>query len=890
MSDDLNGNRMLEPLKTPLMNNASTSQSLSIPTSNADNNNLQNKNYLDLNQSTYKLTDLKHFKFQDNEILNYINDDDLIPDSPNHILIIDTSPNNPSNLDPIGPPAKENIFPQNFNVDRIHLNLPTTLVKRPKFKFENLLQASLPKDKIKDLVELIHSCSTYIIFDSNSQFNKCSKKTYFLISKFIQYINMSYDTKNEKKIIFISSPTTPDSLPINMLNSPFGSPNTDQHIQKYNLSINIPSINSPPFRKKMFVQSIKKDPVHYSPLSLYKYFDYNIPSNIDSNDKILPNWLKPFSDKTKSNELLLKLENNFQLLEEFEMERLSTCLVNDNKKVTGNNTLIVKGTNNDKQSKSTNSTPIHSTHKIYSLTYLQEQFEQQRQNHNSPTKRKKLVNNTIDNAQNSSSIPLNNIRIHNDKQDSEDNSQFESVKKQSLPLKISTDHFSPFDYTTTTNNKNNNPSPYSANTNSSSEALVMHLDNYEVSQGIQSFSKNRYSNILPYEHSRVKLHYSPIERPKLNKSENASKGFFTHDDSNSIAEMTETNDSSSLTSFSSKLASTSTDKKRQNSLTLTPRKNSVSDKSLENKTDSTTNPIKTRPRLLHSSSSSYLRGKLQADKNKFNDYFNANYLNIPQINNDYKYVATQAPLVSTIDDFWNVVLSNKIKVIVSLNSETELEMKKWDIYWNNKNNSKHAINILATFDKVYGLNGCILRIFQVFKRDKTSFSIIFQIQYTEWLDSCTIDINELLQIFKLKDNLILHPIECVKDIMESQKNEPTDNIPMVNILKWSDLLSNSINFNLCLKSETPLLIHCSAGCGRTGVFIALDFLIKIFDKSTNQANKIDVWNMSDDLIFIIVNELRKQRLSMVQNLSQYIMCYESLLEFFALIKAHKISI
>lgn len=881
MSNDLNGNRMLKPLIAPLLENDSISQSLFIPTSNdpGNINYLKNKNYLDLNQSIYKLTDLTHFKFQDSEILNYINSN-LITKSPNHILIIDTSPNNPSNLDPIGFLPNENIVSKKLNIERIHLNLPTTLVKRPKFKFENLLQASLPKDKIKNLIDLIESCSTYIIFDSNSQFNKCSKKNYFLISKFIQYINMKYDTKT-KRLVFISSPNTPDSLPINMLNSPFGSPTTDQHIQKYNLSINIPSINSSPQTKKMFVQSIKKDPIHYSPLSLYKYFEYNIPSNIDSNDKILPRWLKQFSDKTKSNELLLKLENNFQLLEEFEMERLSTCLVNDNKKITGNNTLVVKGTNNDKQSKSTNSTPIQSNHKIYSLTYLQKQFEHEKNNENSPTKRKKLINNTFDNND-KSSLPVNNFFTSNDKIDFKEDSHFEFVKKPSPPLKISTAHISTLD--------NDNPSPNSANTNSSSEALSMQLDNYEVSQGIQSFSKNRYSNILPYEHSRVKLHYSPIELPKLNKSDNGSKGFFRHDDSNSIAEVNETNDSLSVTP--SKLASVSTEKKRQNSLTSTSRKNSalILDKSLENNTGNTTNTMKTRPRLLHSSSSSYLRGKLQADKNKFNDYFNANYLNIPQINNDYKYVATQAPLVSTIDDFWNVVLSNKIKVIVSLNSETELEMKKWDIYWTNKNNSKHPISILATFDKVYGLKGCILRIFQVFKRDKNSFSIIFQIQYTEWLDSCTIDINELLQIFQLKDKLILHPIECVKYIMESQKNEPTDDIPLVNLLELNDLLSNSINFNVRLKSETPLLIHCSAGCGRTGVFIALDFLIKIFDKSTNQANMIDVWNMSDDLIFIIVNELRKQRLSMVQNLSQYIMCYESLLEYFALIKANKISV
>lgn len=295
--------------------------------------------------------------------------------------------------------------------------------------------------------------------------------------------------------------------------------------------------------------------------------------------------------------------------------------------------------------------------------------------------------------------------------------------------------------------------------------------------------------------------------------------------------------------------------------------------------------------LLHSTSSSYIRNIPCSDKDKFNDYFNANYLHIPQINKDYKYVATQAPLVSTIDDFWNVVLSNNIRVIVSLNSESELEMKKWDIYWNNKTNSKHLINVIITINNVNGLDGCILRVFQVFKKDKRSYSIIFHIQYTQWLDSCSIDIVELLKIFDLKDILISNPLECLKKIInEDQNSMNTDNDTLsMKIDHVVDLLSSSLNYKGLVHNNTPLLIHCSAGCGRTGVFIVLDFLIKILNKSTNQSNKIDVWNIPNDLIFIIVNELRKQRLSMVQNLSQYITCYESLLKYFALVKDKQIS-
>lgn len=86
-------------------------------------------------------------------------------------------------------------------------------------------------------------------------------------------------------------------------------------------------------------------------------------------------------------------------------------------------------------------------------------------------------------------------------------------------------------------------------------------------------------------------------------------------------------------------------------------------------------------------------------------------------------------------------------------------------------------------------------------------------------------------------------------------------------------------------ASSPLLVHCSAGCGRTGVFITLDYLLNILEHPTDQSNRIDVWNMSQDLIFIVVNELRKQRISMVQNLTQYLTCYEGILEYFGLRKS-----
>ncbi|KAK5961690.1 uncharacterized protein PWA37_001063 [Arxiozyma heterogenica] len=804
-------------VKPQSINISSSLSSFTIATtSNTTTTNINNLTYLNLNDPSYELNSLKHFDFQSDNILKYIQN--KFNSATIYVLFIDTSLKDPFSINPLKLHSNDSL-----TINKLHLNLPTTLIKRSKFKFENLLNVSLSNDKVENLLNLIDLSSVFFIFDKDSQFTRCTKRNYYLITKFNQFILSKYGTN--KEIIFISSTnkfapsSSSSSLYPNYKNS---NQNQNQNIQKYNLSINIPQINLS--TKKLFIQSIKKDTVHYSPVSLFKYFQFNIPSNIVKNDPCLPNWLKLFSDKQKSNQILLKLENNFQLLEDFEIERLSTCLVDNS--------------NPNEHNISTNITTTT------------------------------INNNNINNNDNNNDNNNNTLNANEDK------------KIVTPPLLINTNNSS---INVGTNGPSTDTDFGDAETTSSTESLLTPLKNYELSKGVQSFNKNRYSNILPYEHSRVKLHYSPIEFPSQtdnnsNNNDNASNGFFIADDSSPIKI---SGDSFSVNS------STPSDIHNNNARRKRKGSSVISAGNLDDLKDSLEkNIFHARPMLLHSKSSPYIRNISSSDREKFNDYFNANYLQIPQINKDYKYVATQAPLVTTFDDFWNVVLSNDIRVIVSLNSESELEMKKWDVYWNNKTNLKYSINAIITLNNVNGLDGCILRIFQVFKKGKYNYSIVFHIQYTQWLDSCSIDIVELLKIFNLKDALISNPIECLKKIINKNQNAMNTGSDILNmkINHTIDLLPDSLNYKNLVRSNTPLLIHCSAGCGRTGVFIVLDFLIKILDKSTNQSNKIDVWNIPNDLIFIIVNELRKQRLSMVQNLSQYITCYESLLKYFALIK------
>ncbi|CCC69132.1 hypothetical protein NCAS_0C01420 [Naumovozyma castellii] len=824
----------------------------------------------------------------------------------NHYLIFDLScnemkfPNISSNFKPISERIAHSSLLEAENVDSVHLTFPSTLLRRQTFDFERLLETIFSMDKKLEILKLIEECNVFIFFDDISTMSSCSKATYTIILKFKTFLEQTFG-ETPKRLYLLSEQHPSLNKKSNHLKR--DAPNNKFNISGFNsmavlrnprantknlgLQIKIPTTNT-----RTFAQSLKKDSVNYSPNSLKKYFSFTIPKSLDSHDNSLPSWLKRFSEKGKDQFILEKLSKNFNLLEELEVNRLSSGL--DHKKPDINNKTQDTG---ESQFPTHNQITIPSDvqasssyHKIYSLSHLQKQFKKQKRKLSQPVIQKDSSQISIDDLKNIVS------------------------KNNNIKTKEALDHpptLTPLIITTGDENQSNphmlSPSqstssstslvcPFGESYNNSSEILLTPLDNYELSQGIQSFAKNRYSNILPYEHTRVKLEPSPvntindsqtslstlswkesndndssvsIQKPNaihkdknillnsLNNSPNDTERTFTsNNDWMSDANLARKRRNSyfgkdsPVDPFSSLTSSNFVTSDFSTSLLLSPRSSSNSEKSHSNHESNTKNPL------------------------QFDDYFNANYLKLPQINPDYEYVATQAPLPSTMDDFWKVVISNCIKVIVSLNSDDELALKKWDVYWNSNSCQNYKIKVVETFTNFFNLDGLILRVFEVTKckgHEKIS-SMVFQLQYTKWIDSCSICMPDLLKLLKIKDILL---VEDPKDFIEEWKKNKVDE-DILNRIKG--------NSKKVTKYDTPLLVHCSAGCGRTGVFITLDFLINVLTVSKNASNRIDVWNMKQDLIFIIVNELRKQRLSMVQNLTQYITCYESILEYFALLK------
>jgi protein tyrosine phosphatase len=75
------------------------------------------------------------------------------------------------------------------------------------------------------------------------------------------------------------------------------------------------------------------------------------------------------------------------------------------------------------------------------------------------------------------------------------------------------------------------------------------------------------------------------------------------------------------------------------------------------------------------------------------------------------------------------------------------------------------------------------------------------------------------------------------------------------------------------KTTAPVLMHCSAGCGRTGAFCTIDSVVNQFETAHDGISD------DDDIIYQRVLRFREQRMSMVQTLRQYVLCYECVLHY-----------
>lgn len=131
------------------------------------------------------------------------------------------------------------------------------------------------------------------------------------------------------------------------------------------------------------------------------------------------------------------------------------------------------------------------------------------------------------------------------------------------------------------------------------------------------------------------------------------------------------------------------------------------------------------------------------------------------------------------------------------------------------------------------------------KQGSNERRIISQIQYMGWMD------------FGVPEDPLgtLRVIEMAGNTQTSYEQQATQNSkPLVG----------------------PMIVHCSAGCGRTGAFCTIDTLmtrLTMDDDSMSQEERLGQL----DILRATVEKFREQRVSMVQTLRQFAFCYEAIL-------------
>ncbi|XP_037535862.1 receptor-type tyrosine-protein phosphatase T [Nematolebias whitei] len=217
----------------------------------------------------------------------------------------------------------------------------------------------------------------------------------------------------------------------------------------------------------------------------------------------------------------------------------------------------------------------------------------------------------------------------------------------------------------------------------------------------------------------------------------------------------------------------------------------------------------------------HTRVRLQLlDGDPHSDYINANY--IDGYHRPRHYIATQGPMQETVRDFWRMVWQENSASIVMVTNLVEVGRVKCVRYWPDETEVYGDIKV--TLIETEPLAEYVIRTFSVQKKGHHEIRELRQFHFTSWPD---------------------HGVPCYA----------TGLLGFIRQVKF-----------LNPPDAGPVAVHCSAGAGRTGCFIAVDIML---DMAENEG-VVDIFNC--------IRELRSQRVNMVQTEEQYVFVHDAILE------------
>ncbi|XP_058055013.1 tyrosine-protein phosphatase non-receptor type 4 [Anopheles bellator] len=258
------------------------------------------------------------------------------------------------------------------------------------------------------------------------------------------------------------------------------------------------------------------------------------------------------------------------------------------------------------------------------------------------------------------------------------------------------------------------------------------------------------------------------------------------------------------------------------------------------------------------------------------DYINANYVNmeIPPARTTNRYIATQGPLPTTVNDFWRMVQQESSHLVVMLTTVKESGRTKCHQYWPSADDDplvpSAGLSITCLTEKADETGSFVFRDL-VLTDDRTNERrLIHHMQYQAWPDhGVPADPNLFLQfterVRSARETTLPREIEaCLKNVKlrSVDENGGLDNSER-RVLHTdsdespSDMPSSTSVHQYISASNPPIIVHCSAGIGRTGVLILMDTALALME-AREPIYPLD-----------IVQAMRDQRPCMVQNVGQY---------------------